>query len=181
MNNSNTMTHKLPLLRAWQFGLRELIIGHFGAAKRDDRWSVGLGAAVVAMTAIAGSAIFATFHSSANPAYRLAAGVISLIATVLAAEQQYLRLEERTTKHLDAARRHQALREEIEVSIARLQDGDGMSDEQIDSIRTRRDEIEKAAPPIPNRILKRAKKAATEEGEYFKATPGVEDPNTSMA
>jgi hypothetical protein len=76
-------------------------------------------------------------------------------ATLLASEQKYLRLEERATQHREAGRVYQALRQEIEVALTRLQDGVAVSDDEIAAIKSRRDDIEKTAPTVPSGIYKR--------------------------
>ncbi|MGB9406218.1 MAG: SLATT domain-containing protein [Terracidiphilus sp.] len=159
MSDSDKSTHRQSMLEEWQIGSRILANGHYDAAKRDTLWNDILGATVIAATAIVGSAIFASLGSSTERGWQITAGVISMTATLLAAEQKYLRLEERATQHREAGRVYQALRQDIEVALTRLQDGASVGDDEIASLRTRRDEIEKTAPTIPNSIYERAKEA----------------------
>ncbi len=156
MGSSAIFTHRESMLNEWQIGAQILANGHYYASKRDTKWNDILGGTVIAATAIVGSAIFASL-GSAHHGWQIAAGIISMSATLLAAEQKYLRLEERATQHREAGRVYQSLRQEIECVLTRLQDGASAGDDEIASIKSRRDEIEKVVPTIPSRLYDRAK------------------------
>jgi len=162
---------KQDLLMGWHHGLRVLIRGSYDAAKHYTRSSDFLGIAVIATSAITGSAVFANLGSlppasklGASPAagfpphffLQVGAGVFSVIATVLASVQKFLALPERAAKHEEAARKYDVLRREVQVLVVRLKDGVTVNDEAVDSIRARWDQIDRDAPSIPAAIYDKA-------------------------
>jgi hypothetical protein len=93
------------------------------------------------------------------------------MAAVLASEQKYLRLEERATKHLEAARGHQSLQQEIDLLLRKHQDGSTIADANIDRVRRRRDEIEKLAPTVPSGIYALSREAVLKCSECPRLLP----------
>ena len=167
MGSSAIFSHRESMLNEWQVGAQILANGHYYASKRDTKWNDILGAAVIAATAIVGSAIFASL-GTAHHGWQIAAGFLSMSATLLAAEQKYLRLEERATQHREAGRVYQSLRQEIECVLTRLQDGASVVDDEITTIKCRRDEIEKVVPTIPSSLYDRAKSEVLKSKERSK-------------
>src|SRR5437879_13726893 len=78
---------------------------HFQTAEYLARWKIFLGIPVVAVSAIVGTATFATLAHDVNVGIRIAAGTLSVIAPVLARVQTSLRLGARAAQHRVAAAR----------------------------------------------------------------------------
>jgi hypothetical protein len=159
MGDSEKATHREWMLNEWRLAAEILANGHYDTAKHDTKWNDILGVTVIGATAVVGSAIFASHGASGERGWQIAAGILSMMVTLLAAEQKYLRLEEYAAKHQEAGRIYQALRQDSEVLLTKLQDGKPVGDDEVASLRARRDEIEKTAPTIPTRIYKRAREA----------------------
>jgi conflict system pore-forming effector with SLATT domain len=91
---------------------------HFQTAEYLGRWNLFLGIPVVVLSAIVGTGVFATLQRDVNIGIRIAAGVTSVIAAVLASVQTFLRFGARAEQHRVAAERWSAIRREIEKALA---------------------------------------------------------------
>lgn len=142
------------LLVDWQRGLHIFARSHFCASKRYTRNNDILGVSVIVASAIVSSAIIANLGAS-DHIKQLAIGIISLVATILAATQKFLAYSETAAKHHEAAKHFEALRDEVEMLLAKLIDSEPITNEQIDSIRKRKGQYEEIAPTIPDKIYQK--------------------------
>ena len=86
----DTIGKKEDLLEGWHKGLRILQIGNFEASTYYGKLGKRFGVPVVITTSIVSSAIFATMGDSQYSAIQLAAGLVSILATLLSSLQTFL-------------------------------------------------------------------------------------------
>ena len=82
---------------------------HYLASTKADENNMRLGIPVVVITALVGTSIFATLQENPSVYIKIAAGILSLSATILAALQTYLAFSERSAKHKEAGAKYAAI------------------------------------------------------------------------
>jgi hypothetical protein len=160
-------------LSIWYRRARESQFAHYTAATRFAVLARFLGVPSVVLSAAAGTTLFATLQKdSAPPALRLAVGLVSVLAGVLAALQTFLGFNARADRHRAAAAAYGAVRREIEQYHAVPPQADEAIDAALTAIRARLDEIAERAPDVPERTWNKARKQAsaqTSEGSQLAA------------
>ncbi|HEX8495335.1 MAG TPA: SLATT domain-containing protein [Pyrinomonadaceae bacterium] len=102
------------LLVKWSERVRRAQAAHYDSAVRCNRQHFWIGVPVVILTALIGTSVFVTLQKEADFYMKLAVGLASVAAAVLASVQTFLRFLERAESHRIAAMRFGALRKEIE-------------------------------------------------------------------
>jgi hypothetical protein len=102
------------LLTKWSERVRRAQAAHYDSAIHCNRQHFWIGVPVVILTALVGTSVFVTLQKEANFYVKLAVGLASVAAAVLASVQTFLRFLERAESHRIAALRFGALRKEIE-------------------------------------------------------------------
>ncbi len=139
----------LKLLEQWHKGLRIAHKAHQQAAVKFERNGRWLGAATVIASTIVGTSLFADASSSLDTAWKISAGVLSLVAAILSAIQGTLKFSETAALHRSAAQRYGPLRREVEEMIATSGAGGNVEPSRISDLRKRWDEIDADAPSVP--------------------------------
>ena len=152
----NVTEKKQDLLKRWHKALRILQKGNFGAATYYGKLGKRFGVPVVIATSVVSSAIFATLGNSEYPQIQLAAGFVSILATVLSALQTFLGYPERSSSHREAAGGYGDLRTEVQVLLASDLSTIADLDDRIESIRTRWNALDKGSPTLPEWIYAKA-------------------------
>lgn len=163
MNTAIDMSEKKEeLLKGWHKGLRILQIGSFTASTYYGKLGKRFGVPVVITTSIVSSAIFATIGESQHSEILLAAGFVSILATVLSSLQTFLGYSERSSSHKEAAVGYGELRTEVQVLLASDLPNVTDLEARIESIRTRWSALDKVSPTLPNWIYADAAKAVAQ-------------------
>jgi hypothetical protein len=114
-----------------------------------------LGITVIVLSTVVGAAIFTTLKESLSTAAKIGAGLLSLAAAVFSALQTFLGFAQRQAAHHEAAVRYGALRREIEAALG-LPPAEPELHRLLAHLRARWDEIDAAAPAVPQRIWRGA-------------------------
>jgi hypothetical protein len=112
---------------------------------------------VVATTVVGTSAFAAINNSGTNAGWKVAAGVLSIFAAVLAAVQTFLGFGDRSERHRIAATRYASIRRSIELALARR------DAQAIDRIRIDMDRIGGPSPQIGQKRWDQAAQIAKEQ------------------
>jgi hypothetical protein len=160
---TDVKTKKEELLIGWHFALQTLQRGNFDAATYYGKLGKRFGVPVVIASSVVSSAIFATLGKSEYASIQIAAGLISLTATVLSALQTFLNYSERSSGHKNAAVGYGDLRTEVQVLMATDLSAIADLDKKIDSIRTRWNALDKSSPTLPAWIYAAAEKAVRDQ------------------
>ncbi len=147
--------HKL--LNQWLNGLAILHKCHFTAATSFERKNILLGIPVIVISAIVGSAAFASIETEANMITKIVVGVLSISAAIAASLQTFLKYSERAEKHKIAATSYGVLRRELEQSLA-MAESRPITVEFMDSIRSRWDDLDKETPTLSEEIYNSVQK-----------------------
>lgn len=137
------------LIADWLRRAAESQYAHYECAKHFARQNYFLGVPVVVISAIVGTAIFASLEKQPDLWIRVVAGLTSVTAGVLSALQTFLRFAERAEKHRAAGATFGAIRRQLQ-QLAELRDGTGPEvGEALDRIRERFDSLAQQSPEIP--------------------------------
>jgi hypothetical protein len=139
---------------------------HYLAWERYSRWNRLLGIPVVILTALVGTAIFGTLHENPAPHWRILAGGVSVLATVLAALQTYLNFAEQAEKHREAGGNYAELRRRFNLlAVEMSQKGGDFNDQAIATLKeivAVLNEVSKKSPAITDAIYDVAHRQAEE-------------------
>lgn len=138
----------------WANGLRIEHIAHRRACTRSEYSGRVIGSTVVLLSAVVGTSVFATIESSPSLGFRIGAGLLSIAAAVIAALQTFLKFDARAAGHRETSAKYGALRRELDQLRAT---DSPIGKAQLAAIRSRWDEIDATAPPVPNRVHEAAR------------------------
>ncbi len=88
---------------------------HYMSWENAVRWNRCLGSMAVVASTVVGTTIFGTINSNPEVAWKITAGLISLLAAVLSGLQTFLRHPELAEKHKAAGARYSAMRRKLEL------------------------------------------------------------------
>jgi hypothetical protein len=117
-----------------------------------------LGVPVTIVTAVVGTSIFATLNAPGQYFWiRIAAGLLSLGAAVLAALQTFFNYSEVVAQHKKSAADYESVRHELDRFLLYYGGGEGESQgekaiEALKAIADRMDEIAQVSPSIPDSV-----------------------------
>jgi hypothetical protein len=141
----------LDLLRDWRTRAGASSERHFAQASRLARANIRFGVPVVALTTFVGTTVFATLQHQVDLRLRIAVGMVSVVAAVLASLQTFLRFGERAEKHRAAAERWSAVRREVDEMLAlhpTYLASRGDPKQYLDDLRRRMDEVSQQSPEM---------------------------------
>lgn len=152
------------VLMVWYRRARESQFAHYRSASRYAFLARLLGIPSVVLSAVAGTALFATLQKETTSFdLRLALGLISVLAGVLAALQTFLGLGARADRHRAAGSAYGAVRREIEQYHAVPPPRTAEAVKAVmNRLRERLDAIAEKAPDVPDRTWDKAWKKASE-------------------
>ena len=158
MTHANASAEKeKQFVDQWQMGLRIRHIAHnkcFSRYKSLDR-IVGLSAAI--LSALVSTTVIVSFTKSGSISLQAIAGSCSVLATLFASANTFLKYGELAAKHELTAASYGQLRRELE--LAECWDG-GITKDFLAQIMNKWAELEKASPDIPNKIYDASQKMA---------------------
>ena len=102
----------------------------------------------VALSAVVGTAVFATLQQQSSFWLQFGVGAMSVIAAILTALQSTLRYQELAEKHRGAGAKYNAVGREIEL----LRTYSEISAEKIEDLRIRIDSLAFESPHIPQAV-----------------------------
>jgi hypothetical protein len=140
------------LLMDWHRRVAAAEDAHFRLAERLEKAHTSLGLPVVILTTFVGTGVFATLKSSGDYGFRLAVGIVSVLAAIVAGIQTFLRFSQRAMKHRSAATRYSAMRREIAETLALPPEARGNARQILAGLRDRMDKLSDQAPEIGPRL-----------------------------
>jgi hypothetical protein len=137
--------------------------GHYLCADRSGSTHMWFGVPVIVTTTVVGTSLFATLsQSGVNVVVGMAAGLISLLASILSSLQTFFRFAEKAEQHKAAAAGFENLRTQLELFLLRYpqitEANRGTALETLEKILQGFADLSRQAPPIPDRIYDAAKR-----------------------
>jgi hypothetical protein len=145
------------LLKDWRQRSAAASEAHYKLASGLRKKNLWLGVPVVIFSSIVGTSLFATLadpNAVIPPAFKVAIGLISLAAAILAALQTFLRFGERAEKHVVAADWYAAVRRDIDQLLVLSAEERGTPKSCFDRIRKEMSKVGQQSPEIGNRPWK---------------------------
>jgi hypothetical protein len=146
------------LLKDWRQRTAAASEAHYKLASGLRRKNLWLGVPVVMFSTIVGTSLFATLADDPNavihPAFKIAIGLISVAAAILAALQTFLRFGERAEKHVVAADWYAAVRRDIDQLLALSPKERGTPKSCFDRLRKQMSKVGQHSPEIGDRLWK---------------------------
>jgi hypothetical protein len=143
------MESRREVAEAWYDRIEVIQHEHYLATLRFARLHYWVGIPLVLLTAIVGRCVFATPQQKRQASDRVAIGMLSVSATVLATLQTFLSYNERAEKHRMAGARYRALGWQLALMLAHDPDCSG-----LDDIRKQLDALAQESPNIPKEVHK---------------------------
>jgi hypothetical protein len=146
------------LLAAWRQRVAAAQHCHYYLGTRLRRRNLWLGIPVVILSTLVGTSLFATLadpKSIIAPPLRIAVGLVSVLAAVLAATQTFLRFAERSERHAQAGDWFAAIRREIEELEAMPPERRGNPRKVLDGLRRDMNKAGQTYPDIGERVWHR--------------------------
>ena len=153
------------LLEDWHFRTTRAQFGHQLQAEKTRSYHLVLGVPVVIFTTMVGTGAFAAINDTTSNFWKIAAGVISIMAAVLASVQTFLAFGERSDRHRTAATRYAGTRRSIELAIT-TRDADAVL-----FIKGEMDRIGGASPQLDKKTWERARTLAEEAVAGWRLAP----------
>jgi hypothetical protein len=141
------------MLKDWLTGIRILTIGHYKAAKKFEEHHRYLGMPVIILSAVVGTAIFASIEGNPHWLVQGFVGLLSLSAAILSSLQTFLGYAQLAEKHKAAAVRYSQLRRELDAFCSYPPPREEHK-AFIADFRMRWDMLEEEAPTIPHKVYK---------------------------
>lgn len=145
------------LLKDWRQRTAAASEAHYKLASGLRRKNLMLGIPVVIFSSIVGTSLFATLaHPEAGipPAFKIAIGLISLLAAIFAALQTFLRFGERAEKHVVAADWYAAVRRDVDQLLVLSPKERGTPKSCFDRLRKQMSKVGQHSPEIGDRLWK---------------------------
>ncbi|MEO0818139.1 MAG: SLATT domain-containing protein [Pseudomonadota bacterium] len=131
--------------------------GHYRNAELKNRRHFWLGVPAIVISAIVGASIFGTIEQqNVHPYWYIAAGMLSVTASVLASLQTFFSFSEMAEKHLIAARRYASIRRK--TRLLKLVYAERNPDQRDNALKDLEDLIEELkviaeeSPAIPDKV-----------------------------
>lgn len=156
--------NRADLLRHWRFRVHRVQTGHYEVGRRYDRLHLLLGIPAIIVSAIVGTAVFASLAAEKQyVVVTILVGLLSVVAAVLASLQTFLKYSELAERHKLAGARFADLKHKIElISVFQSQDVDVLKS-QLADVEERWETVREESPNIPAKIWSRIEKTMTLE------------------
>jgi hypothetical protein len=149
--------HDMSLVREWHHGLRVAHKAHIQSAAHADNINRFLGIPSTIITAIVGTAIFASLAKDYAEIWQLKVlfGFFSIVATVLTALQTHLNFSEQAELHRKAAGSYGKLRRQLEELLATYSDANPCEEEHLKAVGKAWADVEASAPSLSQSLYKK--------------------------
>ena len=159
----NATEHDDKTLREWLTSLKVLHRGNWDAARWYESFNIGLGVATATFAAISGTTAFPALIGGRSADW---AGVLGLLAAMIAAWQTALRPSELSVKHKHAAIQFGQLRRELEedLMLGLTSQPTDQQEKSLTGFRKRWAAVDDESLPIPQRFIDGAKQSIQNQG-----------------
>ncbi len=109
------------------------------------------------------SVFVALAENEINQYAQIAVGLVSVLATVLAALQTFLKWGELAAKCRASGAEYGSIKRQIDQVIAASKNGGSITDDDVNDVREQMDTLARESPEIPERIWNRVRKETAHE------------------
>ena len=142
------------LLTDWFRRIRESQLNHYASAGYFSRMHVILGVPTFALGAAVGTAVFVSIGNNPTGEYKVTVGLVSMLASVLAALHTFLGYSGRAEKHRLTASNYAAVRRDLELLKSFPPDNIDEIHQALLPIKQSMDHLAESSPSIPGWLFK---------------------------
>lgn len=176
---TQSATRSKALMIDWHRRVRENQYVHYETAAHFSRLSYRLGIPAVILSAIVGTAIFASLAKDANqvaggdsrPIWTILVGLISVVAAALTSLQTFLRYPERAANHRRSGAAFGAIRRELEHLLVFVPDSESELNLKLEKIRRKMDQLALESPEVPSALKARFDRLVPKDSLKFLREP----------
>jgi len=143
------------LIKDWFRRVRENQFTHYACGNYFSRWNYILGIPTIILSTVVGTAIFVSLDNQAIGDYKILIGMVSILASVLAALHTFLGLSQRAEKHRLTATGYASVRRELELlKTFPIEDSEQLS-KKLELIKVEIDHLAESGDEVPKKIWKK--------------------------
>lgn len=150
----------LEMLKRWRTNCRRSQIANYSSAGHFTKQNYWLGIPAIILSTIASTGIFGTLGNSVVPAVQIMVGMVTVLTAVLVALQTFLKRSELASRHRSTAAIYGSVKRQLDQEIAKLEAGEDVRQQTIDTIRERMDSLSQEGPVVPDKIWAKARDTA---------------------
>jgi hypothetical protein len=128
---------------------------HYRLSDRRARAHQWIGALTIVAAALVSTGFLSTINSSPSNAFKLAGGIIALVAAILSGFQTFYKFAEVGEQHRLAAANYGAVRRDLDLFLARYarqrEDESPLAYAELDRLANAIDELDREGPGYPGR------------------------------
>ncbi len=139
----------------WFRRVRESQLIHYACSEHFRNLNLLLGIPTIVLTTIVGTAVFISLGNQSVGNYKITIGMVSMLASVLAALHTFLGYAQRAEKHRLTATGYASIRRELELlKTFPIADSNELS-KKLETIKLRMDHLTESSESVPHRIWKK--------------------------
>ncbi len=136
----------------WFKRVRENQFKHYACGNYFSKLNYMLGIPTIILSTMVGTAVFVSLDNQAIGNYKIVIGVVSMLASVLAALHTFLGFSQRADKHRLTATGYASVRRELElIKTFPIEDSVGLS-KKLETIKIQIDHLAKSAEEVPKSV-----------------------------
>lgn len=143
------------ILEEWRDDARLLLHAHFSHAERCRHRHYWLGVPAAILSALVGTTVFAALSKEPALAFKIAVGIVSVLASVLATLATFLNYADDSSKHHQTAASYASIRKHLDEVLSEDSVDDVELKKLFTDIRSKWDETRKSALPLSHGTLKK--------------------------
>jgi hypothetical protein len=146
------------LLRGWLLHAHKGRDRHDLAARRNDSYRYWLGVPTIILSAVVGTSVFASLQTQVATPLRIALGLVSIASAVLASLQTFYGFASSAESHRVAGVKYKIIVRELEQILTQPLEQLPDKADFFNDLRKRLDDLELAAPVVPEGIYRQIEK-----------------------
>src|SRR5262245_42814417 len=143
------------LITDWFRRVRESQYVHYACSDHFTRLHLMLGVPTIILTTLVGTAVFASLDNQNIGKFKIAVGLVSILAAILAGLQTFLGFAERAEKHRATAAGYASVRRKLEILGTFLPDTNEQIKQLVMEVQKDMDDLAKSSPSVPSSIHSR--------------------------
>lgn len=148
------------LLVRWRRNCLRSQVANYKAATLYSRNNYWLGIPTIVLAAVVGTSVFSTIGSNVDDVWgKIVVGGISLLASVLAALQTFLKWGELAAKHRSTGAEYGSIKRQLDQMLAMNERGGLPEEPEVTAIRSQMDTLARETPEVPEKIWSVVRKA----------------------
>lgn len=143
-------------LQHWSLNAKRAQKMNYASAEYYSRRHLLLGIVATILTTIVGTSVFLTLETNVAIGWKIATGLLSITAAVLASLQTFLQYGEKAGAHTATAAEYGAVKRQLEQSLIMARAGNVNIDAILTPIREKMDRLAQQGPQPPECVYKKS-------------------------